>query len=192
MNKSKIFIAIIFLYTVQFIISCCPDPGVVELTIDEIEGRSFEIIGNFSSEIIDNSPVDKGNYALFIYFRENRNKVSATFESVKSFGMSSAMATSCKNDEFIYKNDVASIEILAQDSSSSAVSNVTDVFRYKNENNELLTVSQFIASREKWQTSLEVSIVDESKIPSSAFFTVNVELTSGESLTYKTNEIVFN
>ena len=192
MNKSKVFIAIIFLYTLQFIISCCPDPGVLELTIDEVDGRSFEIIGNFSSEIIDNTPIDKSNYALFIYFREKQHKVSANFESLKSFGMASAMATSCENDEFIYTNDVANVEIFVQEGASGAMSNVTDVFRYKNENNQLLTVSQFIASRERWQTSLEVSIIDESKIPSSAFFTVNVELTSGESLSYKTNEIVFN
>ncbi len=189
--KKKIAIVFTVIFGLQFIASCCPDPGTFEVTYSDITVRTLVEDNNIFTDTDFNTKINKSNFVLSIVLKEELKQVAFLFNSINKFGFQKSYATSCPDSNFIYIEEVQEI-IVNQIDESNNKTDVTNNFEFKFSNSENISISEFISRKENWQNGFEFYLKNENGIESIVKFEVTILLQSNKTLSFVTEQVQFN
>ncbi|WP_165750028.1 hypothetical protein [Cellulophaga sp. Z1A5H] len=195
----KNIIALCLLYSIQFIFTACTEPcncddaSIFEVSYTAVDLTTYDTSG-FQNSTSEND-LYKNAFGLEIYVVAEENQIAENTPGIKlsGFGFNSALACSCEEPEYIYLDPLRDIEILVLDVNNQVTTDVIanfTVFDYYADSG--VDLKEYFQARENWRVNFLVDLVHTDNIPDQAIFTINITLESGEVLTQKTNEIVFN
>lgn len=189
--KKKLIIVFTIILSLQFIASCCPNPGTFEVTYSEISLHTLQLENNVLVKTQNNVKVNKLDFALGVSMQENLKQVASNFLEIGNLGFQKGYATSCPDNEFMYIENISAIKINQINASNTKV-DVTQNFKYKDFNNQFLSISDFITKRETWQDDFNFYLKNESAIESSAKFEIIITFTTNKELSFITEDVLFN
>lgn len=193
--KKKVIIVLCSLYLIQFIVSCCPDAGTYEVTHIGIQGAAMEFTDDGYRLINGSTPVDKESLAIEGAFDLQQDRIASVFTELKGFGFENALATTCPDPNLIYLTNLTSIKIEVEDMSNNQISDISSDFVATGLGREM-TLEEYIQAQDEERyyryDYFRFKVNTIQNIPSQAIFKVSVLLTSGDTLSFETNEINFN
>ncbi len=186
----KAFFILAIIFVVKLLVSCCrcDDYGTYEVDYNAVDVTAYNTAGFTTQEVTDS--VYKYAFGLGIYMVQERI-LSNTNPSFNLLGFSSIMACSCPEDIYEYPDPLDYILILATDTETEIITDVTSTFRILSGNYEYISLEQFFNERADWHDGFEFQLVDVDTIPSSAIFTVQAYLESGTMFSELTQQINF-
>lgn len=195
MNKKLISLLLIHFF--QFLATSC-DPCVCaptktfERTYNGLELKAWDTSG-FQNIEISNETVNKNSFGLTfsVLFELNQIARIKSRLNFSSFGFASAYACSCPYDEFINVDPFKGITIMATDTQTQEVTDVTNNFTTYNYDGEQVTISELFKIRADWHDGFQLDLTTYDNIPDSSIFTVKIILESGLELFDQTIEINF-
>lgn len=188
-KKTAIVFAVIF--GLQFIASCCPDPGTFEVTYSDINVRTLVEDDNTFTDTNFNTKINKTDFLLSIVLQEDLKQVATLLNTINRFGFQKSYATSCPDSDFSYIEEVQEITVNQIDASNNTT-NVTNNFEFKFSDSENISIAEFINRRENWQNGFEFYLKNSNGIDSIAKFEVTILLSSNKTLSFTTEQVQFN
>ncbi|MDT7831680.1 hypothetical protein RQM59_04770 [Flavobacteriaceae bacterium S356] len=190
--KRKGILVLCCLYAIQLIISCCPDPGTYEVTHIGMQGNALMFTSQGYENIVGGTTINKEDLAISGSFDTERTKIASVFKKIKGFGFESAMATTCPDDDLIFKTNVASIKIVVEDITNSQEVDISNDFMATNFSGQFYTLEEYVQNQNEFDQTFTFRVSSVQNIPSRAIFKVSALLDSGAILSFATNEINFN
>lgn len=188
--NSKSIIALISIFTIQFLSSCvpckCGDAVTYEVEYDGITVVPWDTAGFGLAEVTDS--VYRNAFGLTLSVNFEPRKVS---QIQSNFGFSGAYACDCVGDQFNFIDPIANVEIFMTDVSNDEQQDVTNLFGVYGYSGELISLAELFANREQWHDGFQFELVEFDEIPTSVVFTVNVHLESGKVFSELTQQINF-
>jgi len=118
--KQKVFIILALIYSVQFVVSCCPSK-TFEQTITGVSTRTLQLDTNGFSfiEVNDQQSIDKEDLIIEVLLDGTSIQVGSLMKEVRKLGMQSAYAAiDCEDATIVYVNSVQNVEIVAIDANN--------------------------------------------------------------------------
>ena len=187
--NTKSVIALISIFFIQFVMSCCTcdEPVTYKVEYDGITVTPWNTAGFNATKVMDT--VYRNAFGLTLSVNFEQYKISSLYNN---FGLSAALACSCADDEYNYINPIDYAEIYVTNVSTNEQQNVTEYFGAYNYSSELISLAELFSIREEWHDGFQFELIDFDAIPSSAVFTVNVYLESGTRFSEQTQQIKFH
>lgn len=187
--RQKIVIILALFYSIQLIVSCCPEE-TIENTIRDVSFTPFILEDNRFVEVTESDMIDKEDLLLDIILRGDQINVASLKKELSKLGTQSAHASiDCDDPTFIFKNRINSIEIFAVDTNNADTEITGDlvimgsnqsITDYVSEN--LLTVFD----------SFSGDFSNTNNLPATASFRIELFLDDGMTVITETNQINFN
>ncbi|PQJ82146.1 hypothetical protein [Polaribacter glomeratus] len=201
MNKNVICLSLLFIF--QFLVTSCDFCGCGSVNTYERINKILNIkawdTSGFKNEEIT-APVNKNSFGLSIFIESELKQISLNRSKINlsSMGFSAAYACSCLPDKYINNNPISSIQILATNSVTAEILDVTDNFTTYQNIGTQITIKEYLENRELdinyeyyADDYFQIDMSSADNIPKTTFFTVKIFLKSGMELIEKTHEINF-
>ena len=185
--KQKVFIILALIYSVQLIISCCPNE-TINYTLTDLTSRNLVLEGNSFVEVASTDTVNKEDLLLEVIFTGEQT-VTDLMKDVKKLGVQSAYAAIDCFQDINYINRVASMEVFAIDVSDNSEVNVTNDIIVDGG----LSISDYIQQfNPTVNDGLLIDFNETSNLPSQAQFRISVSLDDNTDIETITNQVNFN
>jgi len=190
-------IAVLFIWFIAQIIysACCKNTSsAYERTFKSVSLSAWNTLG-YHDKIV-NGTVPKFAFGLGIYFQFDDRQISfnSPNSNVGSFGFNSAMATKCisPRNSYKYLDHIDSIEIVVVDLATDERINISkDFYASKNTTLNEQIIEDNRTGYDKPYYSYLVDLIEDAEVPDSVIFEVSVYLSSGITLTSRTDQINF-
>lgn len=195
----KNLLALISLYTFQFLLSACdcncPPVNTYNSVYTDFILESWDTSGFNSSEIATRAFKNAFGLSINLNISEERVTTSKSTVSFASFGFSTAYAFSdciCDDDNYLISDPIVDIDIYVTNTITNKRINITQNFKsssYYGVNG--ISVKELFQDLERWDDNFRFDLIKFDNIPDNAVFTSTILLDSGKELTQSTNEITF-
>ncbi len=185
---SKVLTVMSIMFLSQLLWSCCRnvDDETYTYNIEFLDAKIqlLDISGFNSIEVSDS--VYKEAFGLRV-FMETEEKIAYNFSP--KFGITSLMACSPPDDEFVYLDPIASIKLFVVDIELNKKSNVEKNFAVYRYDGELIPFDRYTKSLRFYSPRYLLEPIDSNLLPSIASFEFEVTLESGLVMLGKTPQI---
>jgi hypothetical protein len=187
--RQKIITILALFYSIQFIVSCCPD-GTIENTIRGVSSRTLVLDQNIFVEVSGQDPINKEDLILEVLLTGDQINLGSTMNELKKLGMPSAYAAiDCDDQTIVYKNQVNDISIFAVDENSADVDITGDLVIQGTDVSIASYLSDHLLSV---FDGFVVEFNNTDNLPNVASFRIEVALDDGNTVVTETNTINFN
>lgn len=187
--RQKIVITLALIYSIQFIISCCPNE-TYQNTVTGVSSRTLILDGINFVEVTNQDTINKEDLLLEVLLQGSQ-VLSSVFKDVKKIGFQSSYASiDCEDFTINYINRVESIEVIAIDVSDNSEVNVTnDVVA---EGTQQSLTQYILENNPSVNDGLLVDFSNTNNLPSQAEFRIRVLLNDNTVVETTTNQVNFN
>lgn len=188
--KQKIISVLVLIYSVQFLISCCPDE-VYEYTFNGVNSVMYTLNDNQFVEVLPQDTVNKEDLLIDITMEIDRVLVSEVWQEINKLGIQSTYAAiDCFGPTINYVNSIESIEVIAVDANNQEVDVTNDLIVQGNN----VSIAEFLSFADSvyFQERFELQFGDVTNLSSEATFRIRITLTDNVVLETVTNQVNFN
>lgn len=187
--RQKIIITLAFIYSIQFIISCCPNE-TFQNTITGVSSRTLILDGINYVEVTNQDTIDKEDLLLEILMQGNQ-VLSSVFKDVKKIGFQSSYASiDCEDATIVYLNRVSGIEVIAIDLSDNSEVDITNDLVADGTQQSL--AEYILDNNPSVNDGLLADFSNLSNLPSQGEFRIRVLLDDNTVVETTTNQVNFN
>ncbi|QXP51051.1 hypothetical protein [Cellulophaga sp. HaHa_2_1] len=197
MNKK--IIAVILLYLVQFmasscVIDCgCEDKKTFDKLYDEVRLELWDMNIYPFTPLEDKKNADKLDFGLTMMVTYDVAQIGAVQQklSFNSLGFTTANACSCASDEYIATDPITSFQIMATDTATEEITDVTHQFITYNYDDEPITINEYREIYYYEPDDVVFRLIDVYYFPNTVQFEVKANLASGRIISQKTPVVTF-